>query len=84
MSVRIFVLFYRAGKNTFLSRSVLFNLTKFLPSGKEWFFYPARRAGQNVVFSPNRKGDNKILTPKEENSVPRGEAARDRILLPAG
>ena len=38
----------------------------------------------NVAFSPNRKGDNKILTPKEENSVPRGEAARDRILLPAG
>ena len=42
------------------------------------------REMKNVVFSPNRKGDNKILTPKEENSVPRGEAARDRILLPAG
>ena len=38
----------------------------------------------NVLFLPNRKGNNKILTPKEENSVPRGEAARDRILLPAG
>ena len=38
----------------------------------------------NVLFLPNRKGNNKILTPKDENSVPRGEAARDRILLPAG
>ena len=38
----------------------------------------------DVAFSPNRKGDNQILTPKEENYVPRGEAARDIILLPAG
>ena len=51
--------------------------------GKNFLSFPHHQ-GKNVVFSPNRKGDNKILTPKEENSVPRGEAARDRILLPAG
>ena len=39
---------------------------------------------QNVVFSPNRKGDNRILTPREENSIPRGEAARDRIFTSRG
>ena len=36
------------------------------------------------MFSPNRKGDNRILTPREENSFPRGEAARGRIFTSRG
>ena len=39
----------------------------------------------SILFLPNRKGNNKIITPKEVKFFPaRPKAARGRIFLPAG
>ena len=38
----------------------------------------------NILFLPKGKGKNKILTRLKENSCPRGEAARARILPSEG
>ena len=38
----------------------------------QWFFE------ENIGFSPNGEGENKILDPKGKNSCPRGEATRAR------
>ena len=65
-------IFHRAGKNTFLSRSVLRNyvkLTKFFTERERIKFSPARRAGKNGFSFPlgvkNRLND--VFSRKIEN-----------------
>ena len=42
------------------------------------FFQFVQKFRENIGFSPNGEGENKILDPKGQNSCPSGEATRAR------